>query len=87
MSYLNILASAFGALIGYQWLLFEITKWKVKDIPTIGGDGFISHYLTARKFATDGHRMVEEGYAKYPGRAFKIATLATRNRWLIVCSV
>ncbi|KAH6912146.1 cytochrome P450 [Coprinopsis sp. MPI-PUGE-AT-0042] len=86
MSFLTLLASAIASLIGYQWLLFQITKWKVRDIPTIGGDGFISHYLTARKFAEDGHRMIEEGYAKYPGRAFKIATFATNNRWLIVCN-
>lgn len=37
---------------------------QVRDIPTIGGDGFISHYLTARKFGEEGHRMIEEGYAK-----------------------
>ncbi|KAH6904042.1 cytochrome P450 [Coprinopsis sp. MPI-PUGE-AT-0042] len=86
MSFLAFLASAIAGLIGYQWLMFQITKWKVRDIPTIGGDGFISHYLTARKFAEDGHRMIEEGYAKYPGRAFKVATLATNNRWLIVCN-
>ncbi|KAH6912145.1 cytochrome P450 [Coprinopsis sp. MPI-PUGE-AT-0042] len=86
MSFLTFLASAIAGLIGYQWLMFQITKWKVRDIPTIGGDGFISHYLTARKFGVDGHRMIEEGYAKYPGRAFKVATFETSNRWLIVCN-
>ncbi|KAH6904404.1 cytochrome P450 [Coprinopsis sp. MPI-PUGE-AT-0042] len=86
MSFLALFASAIASLVGYQWLMFQITKWKVRDIPTIGGDGFISHYLTARKFAEHGRHMIEEGYAKYPGQAFKIATLETNNRWLIVCN-
>jgi hypothetical protein len=29
MSFLTLLASAIAGLIGYQWLLFQITKWKV----------------------------------------------------------
>lgn len=86
MSLLTILASAVVGWVGYQWLVFEYIKWKVRDIPTVGGDGFISHYFTARKFTTEGHRLIEEGYAKYPGQAFKVATFTTDNRWLIVCN-
>ncbi|KAH6912151.1 cytochrome P450 [Coprinopsis sp. MPI-PUGE-AT-0042] len=86
MSLVTILVSLVVGCVVYQWLLFQITKWKVRNIPTIGGDGFISHYLTARKFAAEGHIMVEEGYRKYPNQAFKVATFTTENCWLIICN-
>jgi hypothetical protein len=50
------------------WITFPaesnavVLVFQVRHIPTIGGDGFISHWLTARKFSEEGHLMIEEGY-------------------------
>lgn len=38
---------------------------QLRDIPTIGGDGFVASYLSAWKGAIGGqHTVIEEGYKK-----------------------
>ncbi|EAU87975.2 cytochrome P450 [Coprinopsis cinerea okayama7 len=83
---LQILGIGLATWLLYQWYLFHATRRKVQHIPTVGGDGFISSYISGWKFLVYGHHMVEEGYKKYPGRAFKIPTVTTPNRWMIVLS-
>ncbi|TFK16846.1 cytochrome P450 [Coprinopsis marcescibilis] len=83
-SYGSAIALCAAGWMTYQYYLFTVNKAKVASIPTIGGDGFISSYITGWKFIFYGHLMVQEGYEKYKGRAFKIPTLMTGNRWIIV---
>lgn len=37
---------------------------QVKDIPTVGADGFITSYISGWKFFFKGHEMLQEGYDK-----------------------
>ncbi|TFK29185.1 cytochrome P450 [Coprinopsis marcescibilis] len=85
-SYGSAIAIGLAGWFTYQYYLFTVNKAKVANIPTVGGDGFISSYISAWKFVFNGHRIVQEGYEKYNGRAFKIPTLMTGDRWLIVVS-
>ncbi|EAU87996.1 cytochrome P450 [Coprinopsis cinerea okayama7 len=82
----QILVAGGAVWFVYQWYLFRVTKKKVDSIPTFGGDGFISSYLSGWKFLFQGHRIINEGSKKYPGRAFKVPTITTPNRWLIIVS-
>jgi hypothetical protein len=66
-------AESNAAVLGFQ----------VRDIPTIGGDGFISHWLTARKFSEEAHRMIAEGYRKV-GRSPSLPTEVTKGRSVLV---
>ncbi|KAL0576867.1 hypothetical protein V5O48_005102 [Marasmius crinis-equi] len=56
---------------------------QLNKLPTIGHDGFFSSYISAFRFLTQAPNMVQEGYDKYPGQAFKIPML---DRWLVVVS-
>ncbi|KAG2005586.1 cytochrome P450 [Coprinopsis cinerea AmutBmut pab1-1] len=84
MAYLAIAGVSVAIWLVYQWVLFRIDERKVRHIPTVGPDGFISSYIAAWKFVFKGKDLVQEGYDKYKGTAFKIPTLMTPNRWLIV---
>ncbi|KAF6744036.1 cytochrome P450 [Ephemerocybe angulata] len=75
---------AVAGWLSYQWYWFRQNLKKVSAIPTIGSDGFIGSYLSAWKYFVSGHKMIEEGYRKYPGGAFKVATFETPSRWLII---
>ncbi|KAG7094523.1 hypothetical protein E1B28_005352 [Marasmius oreades] len=56
---------------------------KLSAIPTVGHAGFFSSYISAYRFLKHGRQVVEEGYKKYPGQAFKVPLL---DRWLVIIS-
>ncbi|KAF5365278.1 hypothetical protein D9758_005353 [Tetrapyrgos nigripes] len=75
------------ALLGVSVTLFtakiirvRTEQAKLDAIPTIGPQGFFGSYLGAIKYLSNGRDMVEEGYRKYPGGAFKIPLIAG---WLV----
>ncbi|KAG2005613.1 cytochrome P450 [Coprinopsis cinerea AmutBmut pab1-1] len=85
MTYAAVLGFLASSWIVYQWVTFTISTRKVRDIPTVGPDGFISSYLSAWKYEFgNGKQMIQEGYEKYPGSVFKVPTLSSPNRWMIV---
>ncbi|EAU81533.2 cytochrome P450 [Coprinopsis cinerea okayama7 len=84
MAYLSVLGFVLAAWIAFQWALFRISERKVRHIPTVGSDGFISSYISAWKFMLNGRKIVQEGYEKHKGSVFKVPTIMTANRWLIV---
>ncbi|KAG2005639.1 cytochrome P450 [Coprinopsis cinerea AmutBmut pab1-1] len=86
MSWMQVLGIGAACWLLYQWVLFHITKRKLRHIPTVGSDSFITSYISAWKFMVNGHQMIQEGYEKYPGKTFKVPTLVTPNRWLIIVS-
>ncbi|EAU87938.2 hypothetical protein CC1G_01585 [Coprinopsis cinerea okayama7 len=86
MSHSLCAISVVVAWILYQWVLFRITERKIRHIPTVGPDGFISSYIAAWMFMWRGKDIVQEGYAKYRGTPFKVPSLMTPNRWLIIAS-
>ncbi|KAH6918279.1 cytochrome P450 [Coprinopsis sp. MPI-PUGE-AT-0042] len=81
---LSYVLLAISAWISYEWYAFTSTRSKLSAIPTVGSDSFILAYLSAWKFLFSGRDLIQEGYEKYPGGIFKVATLETGSRWLVV---
>ncbi|KXN83235.1 Ent-kaurene oxidase [Leucoagaricus sp. SymC.cos] len=50
-------------------------------IPTVGYSGVFTSYITALQWSTRGKDLIQEGYNKYPGRIFKVASI---SRWVVV---
>ncbi|RPD82682.1 cytochrome P450 [Lentinus tigrinus ALCF2SS1-7] len=80
-----------GTTIAYACLALLaahlLAKWymdPLRRIPTVGGPSIpLLSYLAARKFARSSDKVLQEGYDKYQGTAFKVAM---PNRWLVVVS-
>ncbi|PPQ77970.1 hypothetical protein CVT26_005275 [Gymnopilus dilepis] len=73
-----------GLLTSYlasKWM--SAATHQLRHIPTIGSSGVILSYFYAFKFILWGHEMIQEGYSKYHGTAFKVPTL---SRWLVMVS-
>ncbi|KAF8897198.1 cytochrome P450 [Infundibulicybe gibba] len=58
-------------------------KSKLSPIPVIGPSGILSSYWVALRFVREARTIVQEGYDKYYGRAFRVPTL---SKWVIVVS-
>ncbi|EPQ60474.1 cytochrome P450 [Gloeophyllum trabeum ATCC 11539] len=52
-------------------------------IPTVGPSAPLASYIGAIRWLYDAPRMVQEGYDKYKGRAFKVANI---DRWMVIVS-
>ncbi|KDR83206.1 hypothetical protein GALMADRAFT_239044 [Galerina marginata CBS 339.88] len=74
---------ALGGLLAifliFKW--FNAATYQLKHIPTIGSNGVISSYLDAFRYFKHGHEMIQEGYDKYYGSAFKVANT---SRWIVL---
>ncbi|KAF9453720.1 cytochrome P450 [Macrolepiota fuliginosa MF-IS2] len=53
----------------------------LNSIPTVGHSGVFSSYVTAFQWIQNAGELIQEGYDRYPGQAFKVATL---SRWLVI---
>ncbi|KAF4619512.1 hypothetical protein D9613_005419 [Agrocybe pediades] len=62
---------------------WHATTHELRHIPTVGSAGVISSYIDAWKFYKHGHKMIEKGYQKYRGSAFKVPMM---SRWMVVVS-
>ncbi|KAF5349709.1 hypothetical protein D9756_008944 [Leucocoprinus leucothites] len=62
---------------------YKATKSPLNAIPTIGHSGILLSYLTAMKWMARGADLLQEGYIKFHGRPFKVAT---PTRWIVVLS-
>ncbi|KAF9468819.1 cytochrome P450 [Collybia nuda] len=60
-----------------------ITRSKLNHIPTIGPSGILSSYIGAYRMLHHPHDMIQEGYNKYYGTAFKVPTI---GKWFVVVS-
>jgi cytochrome P450 len=58
-------------------------KPNLDGIPAIGPSGLISSYIGAIRFLHNAVDIVQEGYEKYRGGFFKVATL---DKWVVVVS-
>ncbi|KAH6918280.1 cytochrome P450 [Coprinopsis sp. MPI-PUGE-AT-0042] len=81
---LSCVLLAITAWVSYEWYVFTSTRNKLSAIPTVGSDSFILAYFSAWKFLFSGRDLIQEGYEKYPNGIFKVATLETGSRWLVV---
>ncbi|KAF5369084.1 hypothetical protein D9758_002904 [Tetrapyrgos nigripes] len=54
---------------------------KLDGIPTVGPSGIFSSYIGAWRLFREGRKMVQEGYDKYHGGAFRVPML---NHWQVV---
>ncbi|KXN83236.1 Ent-kaurene oxidase [Leucoagaricus sp. SymC.cos] len=72
----GILAATYGA-----WKYIEAKRSPLNSIPTIGYSGVLSSYITAFKWLRSGGVLLQEGYDKYPGQPFKVATM---SRWIVI---
>ncbi|KAF8989861.1 cytochrome P450 [Cyathus striatus] len=79
------LTFAIGITGALYLLRLYIRAWNspLHDIPTIGHSGVLTSYITAVKYLFHGKDLVQEGYKKYHGQVFKIATLTD---WLVLAA-
>ncbi|KAI0334068.1 cytochrome P450 [Cubamyces sp. BRFM 1775] len=79
---LNVVFTCLTALVGVL-----VVKWlthPLRALPTVGGPSFpLLSYRGAFNWMRYGKAMVEEGYAKYYGSAFKVAMF---DQWLVIIS-
>ncbi|TFK26822.1 cytochrome P450 [Coprinopsis marcescibilis] len=78
------LVAGFVGWVTYEWYLFTSARNKLSAIPTVGSDSFIVAYISAWKYVFSGRKMVQEGYEKYPNGIFKVPSLETPSRWIVV---
>ncbi|KAF8994955.1 cytochrome P450 [Cyathus striatus] len=62
-------------------LYIRAYKSPLHAIPTVGYSGVLTSYITAVKYLLYAQDLVQEGYVKYHGEPFKIATV---GRWLVL---
>ncbi|KAK7460911.1 hypothetical protein VKT23_008839 [Stygiomarasmius scandens] len=74
------LLGIFATLVVTKIIRVRAEQAKLDAIPTIGPQGLFGSYLGALKYLSHGRQMVEEGYYKYPGGAFKVPLI---DRWLV----
>ncbi|KAJ7269703.1 cytochrome P450 [Mycena rebaudengoi] len=76
---LGSLAAAFLTLKLLRTLFFNS---KIDAIPSVGVPGGpFGFYIGSWNYIKDGRAITEEGHAKYPNKAFKVAMA---NRWLVI---
>ncbi|KAF8980800.1 hypothetical protein BDQ17DRAFT_909166 [Cyathus striatus] len=64
-------------------LYIRAYKSPLHAIPTVGYSGVLTSYITAVKYLFYAQDLVQEGYVKYHGEPFKVATM---GRWLVLVS-
>ncbi|PPR07181.1 hypothetical protein CVT26_012611 [Gymnopilus dilepis] len=62
---------------------FHATTHQLKHIPTIGHSGVLTSYIDAFRFFSRGHEMIQDGYNRHYGSAFKVPTLF---KWIVIVS-
>ncbi|KAI0073032.1 cytochrome P450 [Panus rudis PR-1116 ss-1] len=76
-----LITYALAVLLPVLYLFYRWTIGSLYDIPTIGHSAPLLSFLSARKYVRHAREMLQEGYEKYKGGVFKIATY---ERWLVV---
>ncbi|THV06416.1 cytochrome P450 [Dendrothele bispora CBS 962.96] len=65
-----------GGVVGFflfsTFLRAQLRSFKLPHIPTIGPNGFLSSYLGGFQFVSHARKLIQEGYERYHGKAFKI---------------
>ncbi|KAF8997909.1 cytochrome P450 [Cyathus striatus] len=78
----HVLAVIVSVLI-IVYIFYNGETRKLRHIPTIGFGWPLLSYISAIKFMVTGHAMVQDGYDKHKGGAFKVPLL---HRWIVVVS-
>ncbi|GAW00139.1 cytochrome p450 [Lentinula edodes] len=81
-------ALALGAIFLATFLIPKLLQWrarmdKLNAIPTVGSSGLFSSYLSARRYKMHAREIIQEGYTKFPGQAFKVPL---PDRWEVIVS-
>ncbi|RDB20448.1 hypothetical protein Hypma_012416 [Hypsizygus marmoreus] len=77
-------AGAVGALyVGSNLFNAWTIRQQLNKIPTVGASGIFSSYFGAYRYLRNARDMIQEGYNKYPGTAFKFPMV---SKWMIVVS-
>ncbi|KAJ3904615.1 cytochrome P450 [Lentinula edodes] len=81
-------ALALGAILLATFLIPKLLQWrarmdKLNAIPTVGSSGLFSSYLSARRYKMHAREIIQEGYTKFPGQAFKVPL---PDRWEVIVS-
>ncbi|KAF9067169.1 cytochrome P450 [Rhodocollybia butyracea] len=79
---------AVGAVLLVTYFFPKYICWrnrmvKLNAIPTMGNSGLFSSYISAQRYKDHALEIIQEGYCKYPGGAFKIPLL---DRWDVIVS-
>ncbi|KDR68414.1 hypothetical protein GALMADRAFT_1044748 [Galerina marginata CBS 339.88] len=75
-----------GAVIFAIYLIsnwFQSRTYQLRHIPTVGSSNILFSYIDALRFTRHGQEMIQEGYEKHYGTAFKVPD---RSRWLVIVS-
>ncbi|KAF5382328.1 hypothetical protein D9757_008447 [Collybiopsis confluens] len=69
--------AALGAIFLVTILVRKYLRWrsrmvKLNAIPAVGNSGTFSSYISARRFKDHAVEIIQEGYEKYPGQAFRV---------------
>ncbi|KAK7460913.1 hypothetical protein VKT23_008841 [Stygiomarasmius scandens] len=76
------LTVGFGALFLLSKIArAQLTRYKLSHIPTVGPDGFLSSFYGGYQFVLHARDIIQEGYDKYHGRAFKVRM---PDQWAVV---
>ncbi|PPQ74371.1 hypothetical protein CVT26_000689 [Gymnopilus dilepis] len=71
-------------ILSWMYFFFNSFTYKLKHIPTVGGSSnILLSYISSLRYNFHGQEMIQEGYEKYKGSAFKVPTM---TRWLVVIS-
>ncbi|KAJ3888640.1 cytochrome P450 [Lentinula edodes] len=68
---------------GSQQILMSSQMSQLNAIPTVGSSGLFSSYLSARRYKMHAREIIQEGYNKFPGQAFKVPL---PDRWEVIVS-
>lgn len=73
------------AYVLYKIMWFYSSTYRLRHIPTVGGGSgsIFSYYWAATRFVFNSRAVLQEGYDKYRGAAFKIAKW---DRWHVLVS-
>ncbi|KAL9712299.1 hypothetical protein Ac2012v2_003533 [Leucoagaricus gongylophorus] len=77
---LSMVSGIFAATYS-TWKYIEAKRSPLNAIPTVGHSGILTSYITAFGMLRHSTEILQEGYDKYAGQPFKVATL---SRWLVV---
>lgn len=58
-------------------------KSPLDTFPAVGHSSLITSYVTALRWTRHGDEILQEGYDKYAGRPFKVATM---SKWIVILS-
>ncbi|KAJ8082126.1 hypothetical protein PM082_007973 [Marasmius tenuissimus] len=81
ISITHALLAVIAGFVFSKYIEHRTQMSKLAGIPTLGPSGFFSSYISAFKFVYNARDIIQDGYKKHYGHAFKVPLL---DHWLVV---